>query len=206
MSVLRGNHYALMGIEPGATTEQVEKAFRYLIELYGDEALATYSLLDPGEAKQMRAQLREAYDVLRDPVRRLEYDVRHGLIGSRAPSMGGELLGVAVGAGVGGADNGDKTARAGRADPMVLPEPVNGGVLKAYREARGIRLREIADTTKITLRYLEYIEADRYSALPAAVYLRGFLQEYARALGLDPRRTSEAYLTNSGIQEVGEGT
>jgi cytoskeletal protein RodZ len=86
----------------------------------------------------------------------------------------------------------------------VLPEPVNGRVLKAFREEHGIRLREIADTTKITLRYLEYIEADRYSALPAAVYLRGFLQEYARAIGLDPRRTSEAYLANSGIQETGE--
>ncbi len=204
MSVLRGNHYALMGIEPGATTEQIEKAFRYLIELYGDEALATYSLLDPGEAKQMRAQLREAYDVLREPMRRLEYDVRHGLISGRAPSLGGELPSAAFGAGVGGVDNDDKTGRPGRAEPFVLPEPVNGRVLRAFREERGIRLREIADTTKITLRYLEYIEADRYSALPAAVYLRGFLQEYARAIGLDPRRTSEAYLANSGIQETGE--
>jgi cytoskeletal protein RodZ len=31
--------------------------------------------------------------------------------------------------------------------------------------------------------------------LPAAVYLRGFLQEYARALGLDPRRTANAYMS-----------
>jgi len=205
MSVLRGNHYALLGLEPGATTEQIERAFRYLIELYGEDALATYSLLDSGEAKQMRAQLREAYDVLRDPVRHLEYDVRHGLISGRTPSPGNQLPGMPPLPGVGVSEDGEKAARAAvRPDPVVLPEPVNGRVLKAHREERGIRLREIADSTKITLRYLEYIEADRYSALPAAVYLRGFLQEYARAIGLDPRRTSESYLANSGIQEGGE--
>jgi curved DNA-binding protein CbpA len=105
MSVLRGNYYALLGMEPGANTEQVERAFRYLIELYGDDALATYSLLDPGEAKQMRVQLREAYEVLRDPVRRLEYDVRHGLISGRAPSLGSELPGVPPVAGVAVGEN-----------------------------------------------------------------------------------------------------
>ncbi len=57
----RGNHYAVLGIEPGATLDRVEKAYRYLVELYGDESLATYSLLDAGELRQMRAQLREAY-------------------------------------------------------------------------------------------------------------------------------------------------
>ena len=36
------------------------------------------------------------------------------------------------------------------------------------------------------MRYLEYIEADRHALLPAPVYLRGFLQEYARATGLEP--------------------
>jgi curved DNA-binding protein CbpA len=206
MSATRGNHYAVLGVEPGATVEQIEKAFRYLIDLYGDDALATYSLLDSGEAKQMRAQLREAFDMLRDPVRRLEYDLRHGLIGSRAPSSGSDLLGMPPSGGAVANENGDKAPRAARPDPVVLPEPVTGRVLRAFREERGIRLREIADTTKITLRYLEYIEADRHSALPAAVYLRGFLQEYARAIGLDPRRTSESYLANSGIQEGSEGT
>jgi flagellar biosynthesis protein FlhG len=67
-------------------------------------------------------------------------------------------------------------------------------VLRRYREERGISLREIANQSKIGTRYLEYIEGDRLDMLPAAVYLRGFLQEYARALGLDPRRTANSYM------------
>jgi flagellar biosynthesis protein FlhG len=204
MSVLRGNCYAVLGVEPGATTERIEKAFRYLIELYSDDALATYSLLDPGEAKQVRAQLREAYEVLRDAVRRLEYDVRHGLISGRPPNVGGTSLFAAGGANGDARANEDRAAALARSEPGVLPEPVTGESLRAFREGRGIRLREIADSTKITLRYLEYIEADRFSALPAPVYLRGFLQEYARAVGLDPRRTSEAYLARTGLCDAGD--
>ena len=63
------------------------------------------------------------------------------------------------------------------------------------REARGVSLRHIASVTKIGLRYLEYVEEDRFQFLPAPVYLRGFLQEYARLVGIDPRRTADAYMS-----------
>jgi len=204
VSTLRPNYYALLGLNPGATMEQIDKAFRYLIELYSDEALATYSLLEPGEARQLRAQLREAYELLRDPVRRLDYDVRHGLIAGAARTVSVAPDGGGGGAGGANADTEDRNARGARLAPTALPDPVTGSVLRAFREERGITLREIADATKITLRYLEYIEADRHGSLPAPVYLRGFLQEYARAVGLDPRRTSEQYLAGCGKHEGSE--
>jgi cytoskeletal protein RodZ len=71
---------------------------------------------------------------------------------------------------------------------------VTGADLKKIRESRGVSLRGIALVTKIGVRYLEYIEEDRLALLPAAVYLRGFLMEYGRALGLDPLRTAESYM------------
>jgi flagellar biosynthesis protein FlhG len=76
----------------------------------------------------------------------------------------------------------------------VLPDPVTGPDLKRFRESRGISLREIATASKVGIRYLEYIEAERKDVLPAAVYLRGFIQEYARVVGLDPRHTAESYV------------
>jgi cytoskeletal protein RodZ len=73
--------------------------------------------------------------------------------------------------------------------------PLLGADLRRIRESRGIALREVASSTKIGLRFLEYIEEDRLALLPPPVYLRGFLQEYARVLGLDPRRMAEAYMS-----------
>ena len=76
--------------------------------------------------------------------------------------------------------------------------PMKKKDLKRFRESRGIGLREIATASKVGVRYLEYIEADRSEVLPAPVYLRGFLQEYARAVGLDPKKTAESYLVRMG--------
>ena len=59
---------------------------------------------------------------------------------------------------------------------------------------RGLSLQQLADRTRISARHLENMEADRYDALPAAVYLRGILMNLARELGLDPLRVSKSYL------------
>ena len=71
---------------------------------------------------------------------------------------------------------------------------LTGPDLRKIREARGMSLRHIATVTKIGLRFLEYVEEDRFAFLPAPVYLRGFLVEYARLVGIDPRRTADAYI------------
>jgi cytoskeletal protein RodZ len=59
---------------------------------------------------------------------------------------------------------------------------------------RGISLPHIAAVTKIGVRFLEYIEEDRFALLPPSAYLRGFLQQYARLVGLDPGEVAERYM------------
>lgn len=59
-----------------------------------------------------------------------------------------------------------------------------GEELRREREIRGISLKEIADATKISKRFLEAIERNDHKTLPAPVFTRGFVREYARYLGL----------------------
>ncbi|HVT43724.1 MAG TPA: RodZ domain-containing protein [Thermoanaerobaculia bacterium] len=68
-----------------------------------------------------------------------------------------------------------------------------GDELRKQREIRGISLREIADSTKISTRFLEAIERDDFETLPAAVFTRGFIREYARYVGLDPGEQVDRY-------------
>ena len=63
-----------------------------------------------------------------------------------------------------------------------------GAWLRRQREMREISLRDIAERTKISLRYLEAMEEDRFDLLPAPVFAKGFLREYARYVGLSPGR------------------
>lgn len=50
---------------------------------------------------------------------------------------------------------------------------------------RGVELREIADATKISLRFLQAIEDDRMEVLPGGLFPQAFVRQYARYLGLD---------------------
>lgn len=64
-------------------------------------------------------------------------------------------------------------------------DPTFGEELRKQREIRGISLKEIADSTKISKRFLEALEKNDLRTLPAPVFTRGFVREYSRYLGLN---------------------
>lgn len=75
-----------------------------------------------------------------------------------------------------------------------------GDWLRRQREMREISLRDIADRTKISLRYLQAMEDDRFDLLPAPIFAKGFLREYARYVGLSPDEVVNHYLS---VQQQG---
>jgi cytoskeletal protein RodZ len=77
-----------------------------------------------------------------------------------------------------------------------------GDWLRRQREVREISLRDIAERTKISLRYLEAMEADRFDLLPAPVFAKGFLREYARYVGLSPDDVVNHYLSEHHPEEL----
>ncbi len=61
-----------------------------------------------------------------------------------------------------------------------------GEYLRRERELRDITLPEISASTKISQRYLQALEQDDDAHLPAAVFIKGFIRNYAIFIGLDP--------------------
>ena len=76
-----------------------------------------------------------------------------------------------------------------------------GSWLRRQREIRRIPLREIADSTKVSVRYLEALEQDRFDVLPADVFAKGFLREYAKYVGLDPDEVINTFITATAGEE-----
>ena len=60
-----------------------------------------------------------------------------------------------------------------------------GEELRLAREARGVTLRQISDQTRISIRYLEAIEANDYKRLPGGIFNRSFIKAYAKYVGYD---------------------
>jgi cytoskeletal protein RodZ len=71
--------------------------------------------------------------------------------------------------------------------------PQVGQILREARTERGIELSEVERVTKIRVKFLQAMEEDRWEALPAPAYARGFLSIYARFLGLDEKALLDQY-------------
>ena len=69
-----------------------------------------------------------------------------------------------------------------------------GENLRRERELRGVSLREIADATKISVRFLQALEDDRVDVLPGGLFPKAFVRQYARQLGLDAERYVAEFL------------
>lgn len=174
------SHHDLLGIGRHASDEEVRRAYKRMKEVFRPDALAVYGLYDAAQLRVINARLDEAHDVLLDSARRTPYE-----LSVFPPEDPNERLGTAPG-----------TVLAPPPEPpLITPETdFTGGLLRAVRESQGIALAEIAKRTKVGTHHLEAIEREDFSAMPAPVYVRGFVAELAKYLKLDVTQVSRSYL------------
>jgi flagellar biosynthesis protein FlhG len=129
----------------------------------------------------------EAQDTLLDPLRRRTYDLSTFPAEENPPRSN---RGAA-----------DATLEAERAvlrqelARELNPESVfTGALLRKVREAQGVELQDIVARTKIARSHLAAIEEEQFADLPAFVYLRGFVTEFAKYLKLDATQVTRTYL------------
>lgn len=194
-------HYALFELATDASTLQIKAAYESMKKTYGNDSKSTYSLLDYSSRKEILEKIEEAYSVLGNEMCRKEYDLQIGIQGSKVettkseskpsksekddPSEKGEAS----------QESSSRNRASSRKDiPDLSEKEIKGSLLQEIREKQGIPLQEIAEETRINITYLQYIESDRYKSLPAEVYLKGYLEQYTKFLGLDPAMVIEKYL------------
>ena len=179
-------HYVALGVNRSSNDEEIRRAYKRQREIYASGSLATSSLFDEEELKVEQARLDEAYDTLLDAVRRRAYDLStfheedqpDQSIGRVRPSLDAEQILL----------QGDLAREIGPDTEFT------GALLRRVRESQGVELVEISSRTKIARSHLAAIEAEAWSALPAAVYVRGFVNEVAKFLKLDAAQVQKTYL------------
>lgn len=190
------NHYDLLEVPPTASFEDIRRANRRLRDIYGAESVVISGLYDAATLEAVHRRFDLAYTTLMDAAKRKDYDMELFPDGIPAPPPIEPPPGVLGVAPRSRPKTEDSIALAAR---PAMPElgadtEYSGALLRQIREARGIELREIAERSKVGMAYLQALEAETYAKLPAAVYVRGFLVEYAKVLGLDVERVKDSYL------------
>ena len=68
-----------------------------------------------------------------------------------------------------------------------------GAYLSQERKRKDISLADVSKVTRIAVQYLEALDRDEFQALPASIFVRGFLRTYAVQIGLDPKEVLRIY-------------
>lgn len=73
-----------------------------------------------------------------------------------------------------------------------------GAELRQARLARGFTLEQVSAATRVTHERLDAIERNNVLGMPL-VYVRGYVREFAREVGLDPDDVTERYIDRKSV-------
>jgi len=174
------SHHDVLEVERGATDEEIRRAYKRACLVFDADNIVTFGLFDEEGLEAARARIDEAYDVLLDPARRRPYEISVFPEAARSeePPEREELSEEDL-----------------PPAPSITPDTdFSGGLLRAVRQSQGTSLAQISERTKVGTNYLRCIEEEDFEGLPAAVYVRGFVTEFAKCLRLDPEQVSQSYI------------
>lgn len=181
------NLYDVLWTHRGATDEELRRAYKRQREIYQPGSLPLTSLLSEEALKREQARVEEAHETLLDPLRRKAYDASIFPEDSTRRAPEPQALDAA-------AEAERLLLRQELAREISAETEFTGRLLRKVREAQGIELEDIAKQTKIALSHLRAIEAESFTELPALVYTRGFVQQLAKYLKLDPTQVTRTFL------------
>jgi DnaJ-class molecular chaperone len=165
------NYYNILNLEPGATKEEIESAFKsYLNMIDGESEFGP--IMDNEEKERILKMLSEAYEILIDEKSRFFYDAY--LVWKKEAFV--------------------KIEEKKEEINEINGKEISGKFLREVREKRKMSQKELSLRACITLKIINAIEEENTNLLPPPPYLKGILKEYARALSLPEELVIEEYL------------
>jgi len=162
-------YFDILELPYDASVEDLNRNYNYLKALYSGDAIEITALNSDFSNEISRdylARLDEAYTKVREGM-----ENRKTTSAQRKVEMGEEVR-----------------------QWLRQIDRFDGPLLKELRCRMGVELEDIHAVTRIQPEYLACIENEGFSAFRAEAYLRSYLIEYARYLGLDSNRVLADYL------------
>jgi hypothetical protein len=72
----------------------------------------------------------------------------------------------------------------------------SGTFLKEVREYKNVTIERMADMTRVSKTHITALENEDVKKLPADVYVRGYVYQYAKVLKLNPEQVATSYLSH----------
>lgn len=216
------SHYDVLEIPVTAGQHEIHQAYIRAKSTYSSDSPALYTMFTPEEAQALVALIEEAYTVLGHQGKRHEYDLKMGF--QNAPTVVEKSVApvtehsIEIKPLVTKNEDGwlGQVKIHKRKDDLpegfartkfsvyqinnALEEELktvtdcDGGFLQKVRHYKGVKLEQLCDEIRVTKATLVALESNDIEALPAAVFVRGYVLQLARVLGIDEKRISDAYM------------
>ncbi|MFS4458821.1 helix-turn-helix domain-containing protein [Bdellovibrio sp. HCB2-146] len=194
----RYNYYEILELKANAPQHEVTTAYERARHTYSGDNPAIYTIFSEQEAREFLTLIEEAYEILGNKTLRLIYDQR---LRNGHSSLNDLTYASII-----------------EASKQMMPEPKpkkeepvfkrneafekeilareewDGAFIQKVREYKNLSVQQISDTTKINPYYVGAVERMEPEGLPAVVFVRGYVVQIAKALGLDEKKVADSYM------------
>jgi DnaJ-class molecular chaperone len=195
----RLNYYEMLDLKPEASFFEIRHAYNAALQIYKSDSLISYSFFSPDERNDILSLLEKAYLTLINEKERGKYDnelIRLGILNettkktplktpvsvfdiNREQSKASAVKSTA-------AELRARVAENKYIGEILSQQEISGTDLKKIRNELAVPLERVAQETKIRIDYLSAVEENKMDALPAMVFLKGFIKSYLKCLCLEP--------------------
>lgn len=194
----RYNYYEILELSSNAPQHEVTSAYERARLTYSGDNPAIYTIFSEKEARELLVLIEEAYSILGNQRLRSIYDQR--LLSGNAATK--ELTAAAI---IEASrqlypepkpEKKEVTFKRNEAFEKEIKEQAvwDGAFLQKVREYKGLTPHQMHEITKINPWYVTSIEKMDAAGLPAIVFVRGYVVQIAKALGLEEKKVADSYM------------
>ena len=194
------NYYEILEVRHDCTDSEIHQAYRRLRATYSGDNPAIYSVFSNDEAKELLKLVDEAYQVLGNFSLRNLYNEKIASRYTKPEDVSYESLQTELKHGsffiFNAADLKPKYTVNHDFETEIRENKIfSGTFLKRVREYKGLTLEQISHVTKVNVFYVNALEEQDFANLPAPVFVRGYINQIAKTLGLDEKKTADSYMS-----------
>lgn len=192
------NYYEVLEVKPESPQHEITTAYERARSTYSGDNPAIYTIFSDQEARELLTLVEEAYSILGNKTLRELYDERLFSGRTSKQELSFESLHNASKQNLP-----DLRKKASKSEFVLNPEMEakiksqndwTGSFLKEVREYKNITIEQMSDTTKVTAFYLNAVEAMEPGNLPAVVFVRGYVNQISKMLGLNEKAVCDSYM------------
>jgi curved DNA-binding protein CbpA len=196
----RFSYYDVLELSPHCAQHEITTAYERLKATYSGDNPAIYSVFSENEARDYLQMVEEAYSVLGNKTLRALYDEKIGQGLSKKENISFEALQAESKTVFNEAPKKISSFKISHKVDEELEKEIktrtewDGAFLKKVREYKQVSLEKMSEVTKVSSFYINAIEAMEPQNLPATVFVRGYVGQIAKTLGLNEKAVADSYM------------